>query len=282
MTDRDTEQLSEEEATRLWARAAQLQAEAAGAVQATRIDGDGMPANGYALEHVRDAAVEAGIASEFVEAALADLRAERALPATRRGSTLARRFLGDPPDSITVRRTIDATPEAVLSAMQAVFASDTYRLTLIDRQGEPLDGGVLVFDIPPMRTPFERGFAFETSESGLKQLFVTLRRIDAPAPSCEVTVRSPLTANGKALGVGIVATGIAGALGLAALGALGFATGVAPVAAVGAAGGGLLGGGLGAKGYRALYGFARRRGRSAIESLLGAVGARSTGAWGGG
>jgi hypothetical protein len=282
MTDHDADQLTEEEAKRLWSRAAQLQAEAAGAVQPPAIERDDVTAEGYALAHVREAAVEAGIASRFVEAALADVRAERAVPASRRTSSLARRFLGDPPDSITVRRTIDATPEAVLSAMQAAFASDASRLTLTDRLGEPLDGGVLAFDVGPMRTPFERGFAFETSESGLKQLFVSLRSIDGPTRSCEVTVRSPLTAHGIAFGVGMVVTGIAGAVGLAALGALGFATGVAPVAALGAAGGGLLGGGLGVKGYRALYGFARRRGRDAIDSLLGAVAARSIGGWGGG
>ena len=35
---------------------------------------------GFALTHVRAAAVEAGISEEFVEAALADVRTERDLP----------------------------------------------------------------------------------------------------------------------------------------------------------------------------------------------------------
>ncbi|MEE8147513.1 MAG: hypothetical protein V3T24_07920, partial [Longimicrobiales bacterium] len=85
----DPEFLTEEEAARLWQRAAQLQAEAArraeksgsekaeskGAESATA---DVAPPEGYALTHVRSAALEVGITDEFVDAALADLRAERA------------------------------------------------------------------------------------------------------------------------------------------------------------------------------------------------------------
>jgi len=74
-----------------------------------RVQGAAMSASGYALTHVRSAALEAGIANEFVEAALADLRAERALPAAS-GSNVARKFLGHPPDTLTARRVLEATP----------------------------------------------------------------------------------------------------------------------------------------------------------------------------
>ncbi len=66
MAERDPEVLSEEEAARLWERAAQLQAEAAGRIEAPEVTDAAMASPGYALAHVRSAALEAGIASEFV------------------------------------------------------------------------------------------------------------------------------------------------------------------------------------------------------------------------
>ena len=103
-----------------------------------------------------------------VEAALADLRVERTLPKAEKSQRLARRFLNNPPDTITVRRVVEATPEEVFSAMQAVFPNDPFRLTLTDQQGDPLHGGLLVFDLPGVKNPFERGFAFETAEAAYK------------------------------------------------------------------------------------------------------------------
>ena len=69
---------------------------------------------------------------------------------------------------------------------------------------------------------------------------------------------------------------IVGLLGGALLGALGLAIGIGPVTAVG---GVLVGGGLGVKGYRAVYGYCMRRGRRAIEGLIGAVAVRAQGVW---
>ena len=87
--------LNEEEAAQLWQRAAQLQAEAARRAEKAESDraeteasgetADVAPPEGYALTHVRSAALEVGIANEFVDAALADLRAGRALSQGKRG-----------------------------------------------------------------------------------------------------------------------------------------------------------------------------------------------------
>ena len=60
MVQRDPEVLSEGEAARLWERAAHLQAEAARRVEAPEVQGAAMSASGYALTHVRSAALEAG------------------------------------------------------------------------------------------------------------------------------------------------------------------------------------------------------------------------------
>ena len=285
MADHDPEILTDEEAARLWERAAQLQAEAAKRIEAPDVPSGTTPPTGYALTHVRSAALEAGIADEFVDAALADLRAERGLP-TAKDHRVARRFLDHPPDMITVRRVVEATPQEVLSAMEAVFPDEPFRLSLTDQQGDPLDRGVMIFDIPGAAGPFPQGFAHTMSESGLKQVCVSLRPIEGSTPSCEMTLYSPVTSQNLGLGVGLVVTTLAGGVGFgvgtlggAALAALGVVTGIALVVP---AGGVLIGAGLGLKGYRALYRYALRGGRKALEGLIGAVAVRTKGVWKGG
>ena len=295
----DPEFLTEEEADRLWQRAAQLQAEAArraekagsekaeskGAESATA---DVAPPEGYALTHVRSAALEVGITDEFVDAALADLRAERALPQDKRGWRLARWFLKDPPETQTARRVIEASAADVLSATEAVFPAEPYRLTLMDRQGDPLKGGLLVFDVQGLSSPFPRDFALEAKYGGIRQVFLSLRPVEGATPSCEVTLRSPVAwSHNQDLAVGGVVTGITGAMGLG----LGLA-GAAAVAAIGLSGigvvvapailvaGGATGGALGVTGYRAAYRSAMRRGQRALDGLLGAVASRAEGGWG--
>ncbi len=295
----DPEFLTEEEAARLWQRAAQLQAEAArraekagsekaeskGAESATA---DVAPPEGYALTHVRSAALEVGITDEFVDAALADLRAERALPQDKRGWRLARWFLKDPPETQTARRVIEASAADVLSATEAVFPAEPYRLTMTDRQGDPLEGGFLVFDVQGLNSPFPRDFALEAKYGGIRQVFLSLRPMEGATLSCEVTLRSPVAwSHNQDLAVGGVVTGISGAIGLG----LGLA-GAAAVAAIGLSGigvvvapailvaGGATGGGLGVKGYRAMYRYAMRRGHRALDGLLGAVASRAEGGWG--
>ncbi len=277
MAERDPEILSEEEAARLWGRAAQLQAEAAGRVEAPEVHGAAMAPPGYALAQVRSAALEAGIGAEFVDAALADLRVERALPPVEKSTSLARRFLNHPPDTITARRVVEATPQEVLSAMEAVFPNEPFRLTLTDQQGDPLDRGVLVFDMQGANSLLlQGGFAFETREAGLRQVFVSLQPIEGSTSSCEMTIHSPVTSHNIGLGVGLVFSAVSGGVGGLAFGVLGLAIGVGPIGAVA---GVLLGAGLGVKGYRALYRYALRRGRKALEGLTGAVAVRAKGVW---
>ena len=239
MTEQDPDILSEEEAARLWERAAQLQAESTGETETPDVQDARIHTPGYALTHVRSAALEAGIDSEYVETALAELRADRSLPQAGTGSSLARKFLKDPPNTITARRIIDASPDEVFSAMEVVFPREPFRLALADRHGDPLDGGMVVFDVPELNNPFERGFVHEMRDAGLKQAFVSLKSVDDDF-SCEVTVYSPVTSHriGLALGTFIATlTGGAGLgvglLGGAALGGLGMASGLLPVVAAG-------------------------------------------------
>jgi hypothetical protein len=278
MAERNGDLLSEEEAAQVWRRAAQLQAESDGGVEAPELDSgdDGIPSTGYALTNVRSAAQEAGIADEFVEAALTELSVERALPRGQSGQSLARKFLNQPSNMITVRKVIEAKPDEVLSAMQAVLPNEPFRLILADQQGDPLDGGALVFDLPGMKTLFEQGFAFAMTDVGIRQVFVTLRPIEGPISSCEMMVQASVTTHNTGLGLGIFVATLTGAAGFGALGALGLALGMGPVGAIG---GVLLGAGMGVKGYRAVYNLAMRRAKKALEGLGGAVAVRTKGIW---
>ena len=282
MAEHDPEILSEEEAARLWERAAHLQAEAARRIEAPDVRGAATATPGYALTRVRSAALEAGIANEFVDAALADLRAERAAPKAKKSTSLARRFLKHPPDTVTVRRVVEATPREVLSTMKDVFPDEPFRLTLTDQQGDPLDRGVLVFDIPGVGAHVTQGFVHEVRESGLRHVFVTLRPIEGSTPSCEMTVYGPVTSHNLGLVVGVFFAALSGGVGFgvgtlaaAALAALGVATVIAPVAV----GGALVGSGLGVKGFRAIHHWLIRRGEKALEGLIGAVAVRAQGVW---
>lgn len=294
MTD-ERETLSEAEAARLWQRAAELQADAARRAEA-RAAGSAegevgpelrRPGEGYALVHVRAAALEAGISEEFVEAALAEVRAQSAAVAF--GSVprrpISRWILGNPEPALTARRHVRATPRGILEAMEAVLPQDPYRLTLRERQGDPERGGLLVFDIPgaSFSGAAEKGFVGEASFADLRQVLVSLTPRPADPGVTTVTVTAPvawawrINASLSALVVGlgsILAFTAGGALGsgLLALGALG------TVAVAGTAGG--LGTAVGLSGFRALHRYGRTRGERALDGLLAAVAARAEGGWG--
>ncbi|MGY8777353.1 MAG: hypothetical protein ACKVIN_04430 [Longimicrobiales bacterium] len=275
--DQTRDILSEEEAARVWRESAQLQAESEGATPAElTYDEKHLPSTSYALEHVRSAAQQAGIAGAFVEAALADVRVERALPPREKSHGLARQFLAHPPNTIAVRRVIGATPEDILTAMQAVLPAEPFRLTLTGEEGDPLDGGVLVFDLPAVRTLGERGFAFAAADAGLRQVFISVHPLKDSPPSCQVIAHSPVTSHNIGFGIGMIAATVTGGAGFAALGALGLTIGIGPI---GALGGVLLGVSLGVKGFRALYNSSMLRAQTAFDGLLGAVAARATGVW---
>ncbi len=278
MADRSRDILSEEEAARVWRQSAQLQAEADGATTAREVghDEDDVPSTSYALAHVRSAALQAGIGDTFVEAALADVRVERALPPREKSHALARRFLDSPPNTIAVRTVIAATPEEVLAAMKAILHEEPFRLTLTGEEGDPLDGGVLIFNLPAVRTFTEKGFANAAADAGLRQVFISVRPLEGSSPSCQVIAHSPVTSHNIGFSIGMIAATVTGGAGFGTLGALGLAIGIGPIGAVA---GVLLGAGLGVKGFRALYSSSMRRARKELDGLLGAVTARATGVW---
>ena len=291
----DPEFLDEEEAARLWQRVAQRQAEAArkaeaGSEEPAVQERDEAASERFAVAHVRSAALEAGIPEELLDGALADLRVERALPQSKRSVTWARHFFGELLDVITVRRVVDAAAPGVLSAIEAIFPQEPYRLTLTDQQGDPLAGGVAVFDIQGRGPGVPKGLALEVSMSAVRQVFVSVRPIEGDTPSCEVTLRGPIGwAANIGLAQGVVATGVGAGLGgvtlgggtLAAVGGL-ISSGCVVLGLTGVLGavGVIAGGALGRKGFRALWAYGIRRAQRALEGLLGAVAARAEGCWG--
>ena len=158
------ERISEERAHAALRRAAELQAEAEDQLEtqshgslAAEWDGSAT-ADGFRREDVETAAVEAGIAPEFIHQALVEQdiggadATELAPWIAHVGSSLLRTRQ----HSIELSRTIDAPAASVLEAMRRVLPAHPYGVALIDSIGEPLSGGVLLFDIAhSTSTPFQ-------------------------------------------------------------------------------------------------------------------------------
>ena len=292
--------ISEDEAARLWKRAAELQAEAArreeAAPQPVEPDtAEVLPdTSGYALDHVRAAAVEAGISGEFVDAALTELSSRSTLPAPPTGAAddLARRFLDDPPDVIEVSRVIEAPVARVLESMERIFPGEPYGLSLRDRQGVMGEGGVLVFDITGASFTPKPGWAADASMADMRQLHVSLRRISGDSEATEVTIRSPIAwARGMNFWMGVATTGIGGAIGLglgsaagagisALIGAMSLPVLAAIVATLVVVLGVVSGGGMTVHGFRLLFDWGVGKGEKAIRTLLSALAVDAQGGWG--
>ena len=168
------ERLDETQAAAIWRRAAQLQVDALhrldaresllrsgrAAANAAPSDGTGAarmpaesPSGGYGLADVAGAAEEAGISRQYVAMALAELprgtlpsTAAAALGVSEREATA---FLGTEVRSVGVTVEIPAPPGRTLRALGVVLQQAPYELQLRSTVGvHPLDGGVIVFDLP--------------------------------------------------------------------------------------------------------------------------------------
>ena len=213
--------LSEPEAAAVWRRAAQLQADALRRLEsradlltdgATRtlppatpnadatVDDDA----GYEVAHVIAAAEEAGISNQYVAMALAErpqdaLRvADETLGIDARQATL---FLGTNEWSLAVSLVVPAPPAATLRALGLVLQQMPFQLQLRETIGpHPLDGGVMVFDLPGRVVGAGGARAGEVNlywmgtrqQLEAQQVQVTLRRHGADAGRTEVTMTCDL------------------------------------------------------------------------------------------
>ncbi len=270
-------------------RAAQLQAEAAErldrhsqALAAHRAD-DAGAGSGFLRADVEAAAAEAGISPEYVRQALQeqDTLGEHAAALAPWVDTLGNRMLRTRQRSVEVSREIEAEPQAVLDAMQRVFPAHPYTLTLVDSLGgPPLDGGVLVFQLPrvSMGSTGYTPFAYTMTAVDLLQLHTTLRPVPRPDRTASVlTLRGDLrTGIRRNVWAGLGLSGGAGAVGVIFGAALGIASGgVVPLVAAGAVLGALGLGGAGAAGYGALYRHYHGKALRELETLLRVVDANA-------
>ena len=281
-----------EQARRIWLRAAQLQADAASRIQERYrgpIGNDtpvtATPSGGYRLRDVERAAVEAGIASEYVTMAIAERPPENAIEHSDLSADQERmltRMLGTRDRSISYSRVIHATPKAALESIGRIFPVTPFGLKLRDTVGgHPLDGGIMVFDVPMFRSGQRVSseyagvsmFSYRLTQIEVDHLHVTVKAVGSPAGACEVLVsgdlRKGLRKNWRVdqWVSGIVATG--GAAAGAALGTAALALG--PLAALTAIGGAAVSGGLSLLWYRALYRYALRQSLAELERLVAAI-----------
>lgn len=274
--------LSEAEASALWHRAAQLQADALRRLERKDIAPEltvagaargATPADGYRLEHVQAAAVEAGISQQFVSLALAEVRGARPATAVERpGDTTATgqwqerqatRFLGTTERSLAVTRTVAAPPAKVLPALGHILQQAPFELTLREVVGgHPLDGGVMVFTLPGEISILGVTSGLNMTWYGTRMQLeaatcqVTIREAPGAPGSTEVTMyvdlRSGVRRNVNAsAGIATFFASLTGIIGAAAGAAMGVATWAAALPAAAVAG--LVGAGTaGLTGYASL------------------------------
>jgi hypothetical protein len=283
--------VTEEQAKRLWERAAQIQAEAAAReeVRAREAAGEGAPKQlqpgevdegvGYSLAHVRQAGVEVGIEPEFLDLALGeDLVLELEGGSGEGGYDRAlQRVLGDKRRAFEVRREFAFPARAVWLALEDDLISDPNNFDLLDiRAGKPEEGGVAIFEAPYV--PKNDGsLRYWSVAADTKRYLVRVTPNDEGI-GCQVLIRVPLRRSRRisgAVGLGMVGglgvlggwagLGIAGALvGTGGMATLPFALALAGGAASGAGGAGF----LSRWGWRAVYRSVMRSLTKAIERIL--------------
>ena len=247
--------LSEEQARRLWERAAELQAEAAQKKEEEARREEGAQGRllrgveegevGYSLANIRQAGLEVGIQEDFLDLALA----EEAILELEGGSKsnfwdrTAQRFLGESHPALEIRRRFAFPSNLVWPALEEHITSDPHTLELLEVWGEdPVKGSIAIFEAP--YTYEDRGsLQFWSTVAEVRRYMVQV----APEGEggCSVVIRAPLRRSRRVnLAVGGVLSGIGGALGGGAglLGLMALSGGLAgaPLALVG---GGLIVGG---------------------------------------
>ena len=131
------------------------QAAPSDSAQSTGANSD-IPTDAYRLPDGEAAAAEAGISQKYVALALAQLKSQpdarlRTQPPSEFRERLATRVLGTSQRTLSVSRIIRAAPRDVRQALERVLQASPFSLVLRDTLGgHPLDGGVLVFDLPAM------------------------------------------------------------------------------------------------------------------------------------
>lgn len=279
MSDRGPQRrVSEDEARRLWARAAELQAEALARRDALPSDErssaggtddpvHGHVESGYEVAQVREAAREAGIAEEFMERALAEA-ASGALVGADQGGGLLDRYLGPGPRHLEVEETVDHAVTDVFAALRRV--TDRLQLALIDSRGDPRNGGVLVFERSGVNALMRHKVLKDFYNHSIAQVQVSMEAVSDER--CRLRIGASLVPYRRLMGgfgatLNLIAAGVVGT-GLAALapGALLTGAGALVGAAVGVPSAALTG-----YGVRRLWQHGHRSGERTARGALAAL-----------
>jgi serine/threonine protein kinase len=202
--------ISESHAMAIWQRAAQLQSESLRHLESRRellapsTAADASLTRGYRLRDVVDAAADAGIPRQYVTLAMAELPRggldAAPVPELAVSERSATRFLGTDERSLAVSRTVAGAPRGARPPRGAVLQRSPFDLQLRETVGpHPLDGGVLVFDLPgpaaitgaPAAQVAWHWMALR-HQLEARQLQVTLRAVQADGERTEVALRCDL------------------------------------------------------------------------------------------
>lgn len=285
MSDHDQRRLTEEQARKLWERAARLQAEAAAssptlrslssADETSTADEETMD-----MAAVRRAATEAGIDAAFLDAALLDLDDAGA----GRLDQWADAYLPDDGPVAKASREIPGTAPEVYASLQRVLPNQPFGFNVSRVQGDgPLHGGTLVFDIPAWGWANGSIQAFGPMAdlrgwADFRELRLRITEGDEDAARTRVEFTAPRAPARRinylfGQGIGAVAGAIAGVIGMGV--AFGISSAVGPPEALI----GLMAGsatGLGSwygvtRWWKRVYRYGQHKGELALEKVLDAV-----------
>jgi hypothetical protein len=246
MSDSDR-RITEEQAKRLWERAAQIQAEAAqreedrlkeeasGESSQELLPGETDDGEGYSLTHVRQAGLEVGIQPEFLNLALGEDVVMEMEGGSKEGSydRAVKRLLGDHRRALEFRKDFSFPARTVWLSLEDALISDPNNFDLLEvRGGAPAEGGVAIFEAPFV--PRNDGsLRYHSAAADTKRYLVRVTP-EAGGDRCELLIRVPLRRSrriGGGLGVGLVGgLGILG--GWAGLGIAGVIAGTGGMATI--------------------------------------------------
>lgn len=233
--------IPEERAQAIWRRAARLQAEAerrmeerARTLAAADEPGAHSPGEGFRAGEVEAAAVEAGIAPEYVRIAMAEIATDPKAPAPLRGweERAATRFLGTADRSLELARVVPAPLPLAVEAALRVLSAHPCVLQLRDVVDLPsLPGRAIVLDVPKYEWDGTSNPPFVESAAmvGLRRVHVTVRSLPGERGGCEVVISGDLER-------GVRNNWRFGALASGATGAAGAGAGVVAAASLGISG----------------------------------------------
>ena len=254
---------SDDEASRIWRRAAELQANRRLIASAERTETAAEDSHSLSRDELLAIAAEAGIEPEFMQQAITE-------------AELTPDTAPDSPPPLRAVRTIEAGPDVVREALQEVAARPPFRLRLTDARIAG-DTRVLVFDIGVTDWNSTESTSFRSGDYAAGLIATAIQAVVRPAaargatdlilqgvpnPNLETSVRRHRYGFGTAGAMAGGAAGFFGASALAVTGAVLAAPALLGAAALGAAGAGMI---------RGAHNWARRRDQRSIERLADEV-----------